>query len=95
MHGIEKRYSEVSGVKTDWGGFFDAFADEVDAAVPADMLVNDGGLHIAVWAMDDVESHLAEFFLAVAEFGYDYCNAGASKRGGGEQVNNSWCTVPA
>ena len=59
------------------------------------MLVYDGCLHFAVGAMDDGESHLAEFFLAVTGFGYDDCDADATKRGGGKQVDNSWSPFPA
>lgn len=59
------------------------------------MLVSDGALHFAVRAMDDGESHLTELFLAVAEFGYDDCDADVTKRGGGKQVDNSWSPSPA
>lgn len=54
---FKKSVSEVRGLHADYVSISEGAAYEVDAAIPAEALINDGAVHLVVGAMDDMDPH--------------------------------------
>lgn len=54
---FKKSVGEVRGWHTDYVGISEGAAYEVEAAVPAEALIDDGAIHLVVGAMDDMDPH--------------------------------------
>lgn len=81
---FKKSVNEVWGWHADYVSICEGAAYEVDAAVPAEALIDDGTVHLVIWMMYNPNTRWLQIGFAVACLAYHDCYAYAMEHAGSE-----------